>query len=67
MKRFWVVLVVFLLASCLGLTRADAADIMTDVELGFDGTYKLGKWTELKLTIENTGKDIEGSIEATVP
>lgn len=67
MKRFWVVLVVFLLASCLGLTRADAADIMTDIELGFDGTYKLGKWTELKLTIENTGKDIEGSIEATVP
>lgn len=69
MKR--VRLIAALCISMLILTafpgRADAADIITRIEVGFNSAYKMENWTPVRVRLENTGPDIEGSLEVVVP
>lgn len=69
MKR--VRLIAALCISMLILTafpaRADAADIMTRIEVGFNNAYKMENWTPVRVRLKNTGSDIEGSLEVIVP
>src|SRR5690554_1572968 len=67
MKRFWILVICLSFILTLGFyDRADASSIIADTEVGFKNTYKLGKWTPISVTINNTGDNIEGSLEVAV-
>ncbi|HZK33690.1 MAG TPA: hypothetical protein VFD33_00080 [Bacillota bacterium] len=68
MKRIWLLLLCLLFSLTLGsYNRAAAAGILSDVEVGFNNSYNLGEWTPIRVTINNTGHEIEGSLEVVVP
>jgi hypothetical protein len=46
---------------------ARAEELSMKAEIGFDGTYLLDYWTTVKVAVENSGSDLEGSLEVIVP
>jgi hypothetical protein len=68
MKRVWITTLVCLAALLLSLPPiyAGAERVSMEAEVGFNGTYLMGAWTPIRVRIENTGSDLEGSLEAVV-
>ncbi len=70
MKRTTIVLLAFLtLLMQLGLgdfsvVHADDSDgIVMQVQMGFEGRFRLGNWTPITVDVENKGGDIQGDLE----
>ncbi|MFS8501654.1 MAG: hypothetical protein FWJ59_07625, partial [Caldicoprobacter sp.] len=70
MKRVTVMVFVLLmlLAQLIegNIAHADDESIAMQVQMGFDGRFKLGSWTPITVDIENKGDDIEGDLEVQV-
>lgn len=67
-----VIVMVFVLLMLLAqliegnIAHADDESIAMQVQMGFDGRFKLGSWTPITVDIENKGDDIEGDLEVQV-
>ena len=69
MRRLRILTAVCLTALFLCFLPASASasgDISINGEVGFDGTYLRGSWTPIRVLLENSGNDMEGSLEVTV-
>lgn len=68
MKRRWVLFLFWtaLLASALAFSpppQADDSQIQIDIRAGFNSYYRAGKWTPIHVTINNSGSDINGTLQ----
>lgn len=62
LKKIWLVIL------CILLTAVAHSAIKMQPEVGFDGYYKSGAWTILRVILENDGpKSFEGTLVATAP
>ena len=68
MKRVWITAAACLTVLFLWLSPVSvrAEGITMDAEVGFDGTYLTGSWTPIRVVLENTGSDFQGSLQIAV-
>jgi len=55
---------------CADRARADEATRVPEikaVQIGFDGNYRVGHWTPLRITIAGGSADVHGTLEVTAP
>ncbi len=62
----------FVLGHVLLVDRAHAEEAshgpnIKDVQIGFDGKYRVGHWTPLRITIAGGSEDVRGRLEVTAP
>lgn len=63
-----------LLAACLVVVapirvvvaQPSPADVIRDVTIGFDGAYKVGYWTPVRITLSAGSEDLEGQLALTI-
>ena len=60
----WTMLVVPLLMLGLTLPARAQATLQLTAEVGYDSYIKENQWAPLRITLENNGEDIRGSVEA---
>ena len=75
MKKVWSITALWLITGFLFLFPAGALaenlptepkGLTMKAEVGFAGTYRMEYWTPVKVSVENTGSDLEGSLEVPV-
>ena len=75
MKKVWSITALWLITGFLFLFPAVALaenlptepkGLTMKAEVGFAGTYRMEYWTPVRVSVENTGSDLEGSLEVPV-
>ncbi len=67
MKRVWITTITCLITLLFIFPTIVRAEGLTmEAEVGFDGNYLLGYWTPIRVQLENSGSNLEGSIEVRV-
>ncbi|MDW8299395.1 MAG: hypothetical protein RML95_08645 [Anaerolineae bacterium] len=58
-------LVVILSSAPLGVYAQAPSGVTLNVEVGYDGYFRSGQWTPLRITASNSGADISGTLRVT--
>ncbi|NLC44015.1 MAG: hypothetical protein GX783_07000 [Clostridiales bacterium] len=67
MKRVWTLTIACLILLLFFFpSTARAEGVTMEAEVGYEGSYLLGHWTPIRVQLENSGGNLEGSLEVRV-
>jgi hypothetical protein len=67
MKWVWTITITCLIMLLFIFpSSARAEGVSMEAEVGFDGSYLLGHWTPIRVQLQNSGSNLEGSLEVRI-